>query len=194
MWNLFNYNTYCVVTRYKSWFIQAWSKAMNWTPFKTGSSLQWRHNRRDGVSNHQPHDCLPNRLFTHRRKHQSSASLAFVRGIHRWPVNSPHKGTVTRKIFPFDDVIIYTGTVWWWGSPYRESFNVMRCIRSSRSLIVPSVIFRAQNYMHHLFIIISVERGICPNDVCDGTITTNKCIPSHSAPCCAVVSCCKCTS
>ena len=31
------------------------------------------------------------------RKHQSSASLAFVRGIHRWPVNSPHKGPVTRK-------------------------------------------------------------------------------------------------
>ena len=38
------------------------------------------------------------------RKHQSSASLAFVRGIRRWPVNSPHKGPVTRKIFPFDDV------------------------------------------------------------------------------------------
>ena len=33
------------------------------------------------------------------RKHQSSASLAFVRGIHRWPVNSPHKGPVTRNIF-----------------------------------------------------------------------------------------------
>ena len=40
------------------------------------------------------------------RKHQSSASLAFVRGIHRWPVNSPHKGLVTRKIFTFDDVIM----------------------------------------------------------------------------------------
>ena len=40
------------------------------------------------------------------RKHQSSASLAFVRGIHRWPVDSPHKGPVTRKIFPFDDVIM----------------------------------------------------------------------------------------
>ena len=40
------------------------------------------------------------------RKHQSSASLAFVRGTHRGPVNSPHKGTVTRKIFPFDDVIM----------------------------------------------------------------------------------------
>ena len=33
------------------------------------------------------------------RKHQSSVLLAFVRGIYRWPVNSPHKGPVTRKIF-----------------------------------------------------------------------------------------------
>ena len=40
------------------------------------------------------------------RKHQSSASLAFVRGIHRGPVNSPHKGLVTRKMFPFDDIIM----------------------------------------------------------------------------------------
>ena len=40
------------------------------------------------------------------RKHQSSASLAFVRGIHRRPVNSPHKWPVTRKMFPFDDVIM----------------------------------------------------------------------------------------
>ena len=44
----------------------------------------------------------------HQRKHQSSASLTFVRGIHRWPVNSPHKGPVTWKLFPFDDVIIWT--------------------------------------------------------------------------------------
>ena len=41
------------------------------------------------------------------RKHQSSASLAFVWGIHRGPVNSPHKGPVTRKMFPFDDVIMF---------------------------------------------------------------------------------------
>ena len=40
------------------------------------------------------------------RKHQSSASLAFVRGIHWGPVNSPHKWPVTRKLFPFDDVIM----------------------------------------------------------------------------------------
>ena len=41
-----------------------------------------------------------------KNKHQSSASLAFVRGIHRGPVNSPHKWPVTRKMFPFDDVIM----------------------------------------------------------------------------------------
>ena len=41
------------------------------------------------------------------RKHQSSASLALVWWIHRWPVNSPHKWPVTRKMFPFDDVIMW---------------------------------------------------------------------------------------
>ena len=40
------------------------------------------------------------------RKHQSSASLAFVWGIHRGPVNSPHKWPVTRKMFKSDDVIM----------------------------------------------------------------------------------------
>ena len=49
------------------------------------------------------------------RKHQSSASLAFVWGIHRWPGNFPHKWPVTRKIFPFHDVIM---KYQWWGSPY----------------------------------------------------------------------------
>ena len=39
-------------------------------------------------------------------KHQSSASLAFLQGIHRGPVNSPHKGAVKRKMFPFNDVIM----------------------------------------------------------------------------------------
>ena len=47
----------------------------------------------------------------HQRKHQSSAPLAFVRGIYRSPVNFPHKGPVTRKIFPFDDVIVNLATV-----------------------------------------------------------------------------------
>ena len=41
---------------------------------------------------------------------QSSASLAFVRGVQRWPMDSPHKGPATRKMFPFDDVIIHPYT------------------------------------------------------------------------------------
>ena len=125
-------------------------------------TLQWRHNGRDDVSNHQPHNCLLNRLFRCRskktpklrvlfpvvlltialitnhyncvtmramasqitsltivystvdeRKHQSSASLAFVKGIHRWPVNSQHNGPVARKMFPFDDVIMMHDHITW---------------------------------------------------------------------------------
>ena len=61
------------------------------------------------------------RLFTQpvtqvqiKEKHQSSASLAFVRGIHRWPVNSSHKWPVTRKMFPFDDIIMACWLVGAW--------------------------------------------------------------------------------
>ena len=54
---------------------------------------------------------------TDKRKDQSSASLAFVMGIHRWPVNSRHKWPVTRKIIPFDDGIMnfscLTGLIQW---------------------------------------------------------------------------------
>ena len=47
------------------------------------------------------------------RKHQSSAWLAFVWETHRWPVNSPHKGPVARKMFPFDNVIMFVGDCDW---------------------------------------------------------------------------------
>ena len=47
-------------------------------------------------------------------KRQSSASLAFVWGIHRGPVNSPHKGPVTQKMFPFDDAIMIEDIVKIW--------------------------------------------------------------------------------
>ena len=40
------------------------------------------------------------------RKHQISASLAFVMGIHRGPVYSPHKGPITWELFPIDDIIM----------------------------------------------------------------------------------------
>ena len=77
-------------------------------------SLQWRHNERDGVSNHQPHESIVySTVYSRRRSknHQSSAPLVFVRRIHRWPVNSPHKGPVTRKMLPFDDVIMWQGMI-----------------------------------------------------------------------------------
>ena len=85
------------------------------SPLCGHSPLQWHHNGRDGISNHQLHDCLLNRLFNQgvdQRKLQSSTSLAFMRGIHRWPVNSMHKGPVTRKMCPFDDIIMSVIVAW----------------------------------------------------------------------------------
>ena len=43
---------------------------------------------------------------TDESKHQSSTLLAFVQGFHRWPVISAHKGPVTRKMLPFDNIIM----------------------------------------------------------------------------------------
>ena len=50
--------------------------------------------------------CSPVCSGADQRKHQRSASLVFVRGIHRRPVDSPHKGPVTRIMFPFHEVIM----------------------------------------------------------------------------------------
>ena len=67
-------------------------------------TLQWRHER-DGVSNHLLLYCLLNRLFRRRsRKTSKLRVIGLVWAIHQWPVNFPHKGPVTRKMFPFDDV------------------------------------------------------------------------------------------
>ena len=75
---------------------------------KVLASLQWHHNEHGGISNYWHLDCLLRFVCSgaDQRKHQSSASLAFVLGIHWWPVNSQHKGPVTRKMFPFDGVIM----------------------------------------------------------------------------------------
>ena len=70
-------------------------------------SLHWRHNGHDGVSNHQPHGCLLNRLFGRRSKKTSKLRVTGLCGGNSpGPVNSPHKGPVTRNMFPFDDVIM----------------------------------------------------------------------------------------
>ena len=73
----------------------------------TANTLHWRHNDHDGVSNHQPHGCLLNRLFRHKSKKTSKLRVTgLCAGNSPGPVNSPHKGPVTRKMFPFDDVIM----------------------------------------------------------------------------------------
>ena len=70
-------------------------------------ALHWRHNDHDGVSNYQPHGCLLNRLFRRRSKKTSKLCVTgLCVGNSPGPVNSPNKGPVTRKMFPFDDVIM----------------------------------------------------------------------------------------
>ena len=68
-------------------------------------SLQWRHNERDGASNHQRLDCLLNCLLRRRSK---KTSRLRVTGLceRNWPATggSPRKGPVTWKMFPFDGV------------------------------------------------------------------------------------------
>ena len=63
-------------------------------------TLQWRHNDHDGDSNHQPHGCLLNRLFRRRSKKTSKLRVTGL-CVGNWPgpVNSPHKGPVTRIFF-----------------------------------------------------------------------------------------------
>ena len=71
-------------------------------------TLQWRHNEHNGVWNHQPHDCLLNRFFRRRSKKTLKLRVTDLgAGFHQWPANSPHKGPVTWKMFPFDGVIMY---------------------------------------------------------------------------------------
>ena len=84
-------------------------------------SSHWRHHERAGVSNHQPHDCLLNGLFRCRSKKTSKLRVnGLCAGNSPGPVNSPHKGPVTRKMFPFDDVIMYRDKIiagyWGWTS------------------------------------------------------------------------------
>ena len=72
-------------------------------------TLRWRHNGSGCVSNHQPHECLLNRFIRRRSKKTSKLRVTgFCAGNSPGPVNSPHKWPVTRKMFPFDDVIMMT--------------------------------------------------------------------------------------
>ena len=84
-----------------------WLKLVKETESIQLTTLWWRHNDHDSVSNHQPHECLLNRLFRRRSKKTSKLRVTgLCVGNSPGPVNSPHKGPVKRKMFPFDDVIM----------------------------------------------------------------------------------------
>ena len=78
----------------------------------------------------------------HQRKYQSSASLASVRGIHRSPVDSSHKGPVTRKRFPFDDVFMKdiwrTKHINWTQRPHKFSTHVYKTLYTNIAIHLPA--------------------------------------------------------
>ena len=85
------------------------------------TALHWRHNDHDGVSNHQPHGCLLNRLFRRRWKKTSMLRVTgLCVGNSPGPVKSPHMGPVTRKMFPFDDVIMVRFDSLWFPPHQRQ--------------------------------------------------------------------------
>ena len=96
-------------TRWDNWCLQKRFTLKEYyvTEWNPSNTLHWRHNDHDSVSNHQPHGCLLNRLFRRRSKKTSKLCVTgLCAGNSPGPVNSPHKGPVTRKMFPFDDVIM----------------------------------------------------------------------------------------
>ena len=98
---------------------------------ESSDSLHWRHNDHGGVSNHQPHGCLLNRLFRRRSKKTSKLRVTgFCVGNSPVPVISSHKGPVTRKMVPFDDVIMRValpGLMGHWKSSLKAWNSKCRC-------------------------------------------------------------------
>ena len=98
------------------------------------------------------------------RKHQSSASLVFVRGIHRGPVNSPHKWPVTAIFFlPFDDVIMpdtlhrrYSHfhktwfANWWYKNKMRASISSWNKSMSEEISCISITLAQSYNVFHNL--------------------------------------------
>ena len=114
-WSLFStredFNYLCHLS------VKIWSKIQIYFMFPRINSarlgliypLQWRHNGCDAIASQITGVSIVCSVVcsdAEHRHYQSSVSLAFMRMIHRWPVDSPRKGPVTRKMYPFDDVIM----------------------------------------------------------------------------------------
>ena len=153
IWNICIQYTHTPASpNFKSW-IRPWNKpdvaSTEPIPARSGTlwhvnwdticytSLQLRHNERDGVSNHRCLGCL---LIVcsgvDQRKHQSTASLTFVRGIYRWTVDSPHKGPVTWKMFPVDKNVSVADGVFLGTSAQAENLELLKRMHISHLLNV----------------------------------------------------------
>ena len=102
-------------------------------------TVQWRHNGRDVVSNHQPHGCLLKRFFRSRLKKTPKLRVTGLCARNSpGPVNSPHKGPVTRKMFPFDAVIMsYEPVVW--------NINIKTCVHTQGKALFLDLAFMDVN-------------------------------------------------
>ena len=104
--------------------------------------LQWRHNELNGVSDYQPRDCLLNRLFRCRSKKTLKLRVTgLCKGIHRWLVNFPHKGPVTRKMFPFDDVIMPSTICQWVAITWKNDEVPDYCPSNDHQVTYPVLVF-----------------------------------------------------
>ena len=112
----------CRIFQFSPWVKSEWPRY----------PLQWRHNERDTVSNRQRLGYLLNCLFMRRSKNAWKLRVTgFVRGIHRWPVDSHHKGPVMLKMVPFDDVtILGEGIPAWDCSHFSLIFEIIDWILS----------------------------------------------------------------
>ena len=105
--------------------------------------------------------CLTIYSGTDQRKRQSSASLVFVRGIHWWPMDSPHNGPVKRKMFQFDDVImsgilqpckIQNWKVTGQSLHYFQAYGQFRLLRVTHIFLAswdPAILFHISVQMEH---------------------------------------------
>ena len=126
------------------------------------------------------------------RKHQSSATLAFVREIHRGPVNFPHKWPVTRKMFPFDDVIMMR----WKSLPSRLNLTARRLLQPNihinQKYIQPNITL--QIYVHtfnisHQHASVSILGTECTHNVLvkQFSIVTTRVTPFQTDASCVLV-------
>ena len=125
------------------------------------SPLLWRHNGHDGVSNHQPRDCLLNR-------NSKKTSKLCVTGLCAGSSESPHKWPVTRKMFPFDDVIMLQNYI---GLSNNRTIDLMTCRLSNiwHNTGILVIWIRANNFIWNLYqnTTVLIQENEFENIVCE---------------------------